>query len=177
MKTGVFLGCEKPVIKVTQVRNVLWGKRATTVGDRQMGRMPRGRTTEKHSLGFNAVRVRILSWSVSDVVTASAVMDSWTMNKRMNKMKGSRAVKRRYEQFVRIAKYHGVDARLCRTQSSHYALWLSRGEDEARPIFFASTSNNRRIALYERQLFTKGMRSLGIDINNTGLSLSFHACG
>ena len=84
-------------------------------------------------------------------------------------------VTKRLNKFVDCAKEHGVDARWCRTKSAHYSLWLSRGEDEAEPIFFAGSSSNRKIALYERQLFTKGMRSLGIDINTTGLSLSFQA--
>lgn len=45
----------------------------------------------------------------------------------------------------------------------------------AEPLVFASSSSNHKIALYERQLFTKGMRSLDIDIDKTRFSLSFHA--
>ena len=101
------------------------------------------------------------------MVSASAAVS----NRRMNKMK---PVTKRLNKFVDCAKEHGVDARWCHTKSSHYSLWLSRGEDKATPIFFSSSSGNRAIALYERQLFTKGMRSLGIDIDKTGLSLSFY---
>ena len=82
---------------------------------------------------------------------------------------------RRLEKFVDCAKEHGVDARLRRTKSDHYSLWLSRGDEKAQPLIFAGSSSNHKIALYERQLFRKGMRSFGIEIDNTGLSLSFQA--
>ena len=78
------------------------------------------------------------------------------------------------DQFVKCATSHGIDATWCRTKSSHYSLLLSRGTEKSEPLVFASSPRNRNIKTYERQLFKRAMRKLGVDIDNTGLSLSFH---
>ena len=77
-------------------------------------------------------------------------------------------------QYVKTAIFHGVDATLCRTKSSHYSLWLSRGDQKCQPLVFSSTSNHWKNAHIERVMFKRAMRKLGVDIDNTGLSLSFH---
>lgn len=79
-------------------------------------------------------------------------------------------------QYVKTATSHGIDATLFRTKSSHYSLWLSRGDQKCQPLVFSSTSSNRKVERYERQLFRRAMRTFGIDIDNTGLFLSFHTC-
>jgi hypothetical protein len=83
---------------------------------------------------------------------------------------------KRLNKFSECAKSHGIDATWFRTKSSHYSLWLSRGDEKCKPLVFSSTSNHWKNAHIERVMFKRAMRSFGIDIDNTGLSLSFHTC-
>ena len=81
---------------------------------------------------------------------------------------------RQLNKFAECAKSHGVSATYFRTKRQHYSLRLSRGNVKAEPLLFASTERDSRTAKKQRQRFRRAMRKLGVDIDNTGLSLSFH---
>jgi len=80
------------------------------------------------------------------------------------------------DKFVKCATSHGITATYFRTKSLHYSLLLSRGDEKYRPLIFAGTESDWRAATNQRQVFRRAMRSFGIDIDNTGLFLSFHTC-
>ena len=89
----------------------------------------------------------------------------------MNKRK---TVEKRLKNYVKVATSHGITAVYFRTQSQHYLLLLSRGDEKYKPLIFADTGSEWRAAMNQRQVFRRAMRSFGIDIDNTGLFLSFH---
>ncbi len=90
----------------------------------------------------------------------------------MNKRK---TVEKRLKNYAKVAQSHGVTATYFRTKSQHYSLRLSRGDEKYRPLVCAGTGSDWRAATNHQQEFRRGMRSFGIEIDNTGLSLSFHA--
>ena len=89
----------------------------------------------------------------------------------MNKRK---TAEKRLKNYAKIAISHGITAVYFRTQSQHYLLFLSRGDEKYKPLIFADTGSEWRAAMNQRQVFRRAMRSFGIEIDNTGLFLSFH---
>ena len=89
-------------------------------------------------------------------------------------MNNRNAVIKRLDNYVIIATSHGITAMYFQTKSKHYSLLLSRGDEKYRPLICAGTDSDWRAATNHRQEFRRAMRSFGIDIDNTGLFLSFH---
>jgi hypothetical protein len=88
-------------------------------------------------------------------------------------MNNRHAVVKHLNNYVKCATSHGITAMYFRTKSTHYSLLLSRGDEKYKPLIFAG-SGDWKAATNQRQVFRRAMRSFGIDIDNTGLSLSFH---